>query len=363
METDEAPLYFSVQLQLLEACNLKCAHCYNADPPPTRTPPTAEIKRRLDLVYTLGHELGVVPDMHLSGGEPTLRKDLVEIIRYIFDDKGGDALLFTNGTRWTPELARDLHDAGLRYVQVSLEGPEDLNDAIRGSGVYSAAMQTLSLLREHGFRLTVSVTITAHNFDRLFAFVESLEAPDVHFHLREVLPLGAGQALPSLAPEQRRRLSEWAIAYKGASTVGVEDPIHCSVSPKYARTRRGCVAGRNHFCIDVDGIVYPCRPLHLPVGHVDDLRAAWDSPEMRRIRARDFGGQCGRCEIRDNCGGCRVHALAHGDAFGEDTRCFAPQLGLVRTPAEARAIDVAERVGRVVWRARAAVHRIRERMQ
>lgn len=356
---DVAPAYFSVQMQLLEACNLECAHCYNAEPPPERTPKAAEVKRRLDLVYAFGAELGVVPDMHLSGGEPTLRKDLVEIVRYVFEDKGGDALLFTNGTRWTEPLARALWDAGLRYVQVSLEGPEDLNDAIRGRGVHASAMQTLGMLHGMGFRLTVSVTITAHNFDRLFDFVASLDSLALHFHLREVLPLGAGRSVPSLSPAQRRRLSEWAIGYSGDSTVGLEDPVHCSASQEYARSQRGCVAGRNHLCIDVDGLVYPCRPLRLPVGRVDALRAAWVSPEMRRLRTRELGGRCGRCELRLHCGGCRVHALARdGDAFGEDTRCFAEELGLVRTPAEARAIELAERVGRRVYEARLLVRRL-----
>ena len=112
--------------------------------------------------------------------------------------------------------------------------------------------------------------------------------------------------------------------------MGLEDPIHCSVDPHYAEERRGCVAGRNHFCVDVDGSVFPCRPLAYRVGHVNYLRAAWYSPEMVRIRNRDFGGQCGRCELKMNCGGCRVHALLNGDLFGEDTRCFADELGLIR---------------------------------
>lgn len=352
MQEPAALPYFSVQLQLLEACNLRCAHCYNADPPPTRNPPTAEILRRLDAIYAFGQGLGVVPDIHLSGGEPTLRRDLLEIAHYITREKKGDALLFTNGTRWTEGLASELYDAGLRYVQVSLEGPEELNDAIRGPGVYRTAMETVKMLRARGYRVTVSVTVTAHNFARLREFVTELDPLELHFHMREVLPIGAGVELPSLTRDQRKQLASWAIAWSGRSTLGLEDPTHCSVSAEYARTQRGCVAGRNHLCVDVDGLVYPCRPLRLPVGHVDDLGAAWNSPDMVRLRARDFDGQCGRCELKTSCGGCRVHALAAGNPFGEDTRCFADELGLVRSEFETRAIAIAERVGRGLWRAR-----------
>lgn len=326
---NETP-YFSVQFQLLHECNLRCAHCYDVDHPRLGMPSLDEVKRRLDAIYAFGATEGVVPDIHLSGGEPTVRKDLVEIVDYIFNTKGGDALLFSNGTRWTRSLARDLYIAGLRFVQISLEGPQEHTDRIRGEGVFEKATETLWMLKDMGFRLTVSVTITANNYPHIFAFVEALDSMGLHFHLREVFPVGAGSSLLQITRDQRRDLHRWTIAYEGESSVGLEDPIHCSVDPVYAEDRKGCVAGRNHLCVDVDGSVYPCRPLGYKVGHVNYLRAAWYSPDMVRIRNRDFGGQCGRCELKMNCGGCRVHALLKGDLFGEDTRCFADELGLIR---------------------------------
>ncbi len=332
-ETEASP-YFSVQLQLLHECNLRCAHCYDASHPSMRMPATEEMKRRLDLIYAFGAAKGVVPDIHLSGGEPTVRPDLVELVDYIFNTKGGDALLFSNGTRWTEPLARDLHRAGLRFVQISLEGPQAHTDRIRGEGVFEKATATLRMLQGMGFRLTVSLTITAQNHPSLRAFVEELDPMGLHFHLREVFPIGAGARLLQISPEERRALHEWAVHYEGESSVGLEDPIHCAVDPRYAEERRGCVAGRNHFCVDVDGSVYPCRPLAYKVGHVDDLMGAWRSPEMLRIRRRDYGGQCGRCQLKANCGGCRVHAQLGGDLFGEDARCSAPEMGLVRPVPE-----------------------------
>jgi len=344
----------SVQLQLLESCNLRCKHCYD-DIRPRPMPSIEEVKRRIDAVYEFGRRHGFEPDMHLSGGEPTLRKDLLEIVGHIFEEHRGDALLFTNGTRLPRELARDLHSAGLRFVQVSLEGPQPLTDEVRGEGVYDAAMETLHMLREEGFRRTVSITITSRNCDSIPAFVQELDDQDLHFHLREVFPLGRGEDLLGLSSEQRRRFFDWAVGWKGTSTVAVEDPVHCSVSPDYARRRRGCVAGRNHFCIDVDGSIQPCRPLGMKVGSVDDLEAAWHSPEMTRLRERRFDGQCGRCEIRMNCGGCRVHPWLEGNPFGEDTRCFAAEHDLIRTPFEVSAVRMAERIGRGVFRVRRLV--------
>lgn len=328
--TVEAGSYFSVQLQLLHQCNLRCAHCYDVNHPQLAMPSTQEMKRRLDNIFAFCATEGVMPDIHLSGGEPTVRPDLLEIVNYIFSEKGGDALLFSNGTRWTRPLARDLYIAGLRYVQISLEGPKEHTDRIRGQGVFEKATETLRMLNGMGFRLTVSLTITSQNYPVLFGFVEELDSLGIHFHLREVFPLGAGENLLQITRDQRRELAEWAIAYDGESSVGIEDPVHCSVSPDYAQDRRGCVAGRNHFCVDVDGSVYPCRPLAYRVGHVNYLRAAWYSPEMVRLRHRELEGACGRCDLRLHCGGCRVHGLLHGNLFGEDTRCFAEEHGLIQ---------------------------------
>ncbi len=324
--------HFSVQLQLLDACNLKCGHCYNAGPPSGSAPPTADIIRRIDSVADFcSEQLEVTPAFHLSGGEPTLRQDLPRIIEYITSARGCEVLLFTNGTRWTPDFASRLQSSGLKYVQVSVEGPESLNDEVRGAGTFRAAMATIEMLVNRGLRVTLSLTITDRNCRALEDFIRNLDPLGLHFHLREVLPIGAGAQCPELTRTQRRALYAWAIAYRGHSTVGLEDPIHCSADAVYAKACRGCVAARNHFCVDVDGTVYACRPLRLAVGHVDNLKNAWQSPMMARLRRRQFEGRCGRCELREHCGGCRVHALKSGNVFGEDPRCFATDNGLVQS--------------------------------
>lgn len=346
------PPYFSAQMHVLHDCNLRCSHCYDIDHARLKMPSTVEIKRRIDAVYALGADLGVKPDIHLSGGEPTVRKDIVEIVRHIFAVHDGDALLFTNGTLMTRTLAEQLRDAGLRWLQISMEGPRELNDEVRGPGVFDKAMACLHLAIELGFRVTVSITVTRRNWPLLPAFVADLDPLGLHFHIREVLPLGGGTELIALTRDERRAFAHWAVQYDGESSVGVEDPVHCSVAPQTARRESGCVAGRNHLCIDVDGAVFPCRPLAYPVGHVDDLHGAWHHPDMVRLRNRDLEGNCGRCELRWHCGGCRVHGLAAGNLFAGDERCFAEETGVLMPPWVGRAVIVAEKAGRAIHNSR-----------
>jgi radical SAM protein with 4Fe4S-binding SPASM domain len=284
----------------------------------------------------------------LSGGEPTLRDDLPQLIERISATHQCDALLMTNGLRWSRDYARRLQACGLKFVQVSVEGPEPLNDEVRGPGTYRAAMRTIDMLLECGLRVTLSLTVTRRNCVSLRDFVGLHDHSEVHFHLREVIPIGGGARCSELSPAQRKALYSWAIGYRGKSSIGMEDPIHCSIDPNYAARCTGCVAAVSHFCVDVDGSVCPCRPLRIPVGHVDDLTSAWCSPTMDRIRCRKFDGNCGRCRLRDSCGGCRVHAMLNGSPFGSDPRCFALEKGLLLHPFEQRAVDLAARTGAMI---------------
>lgn len=341
---------FSVQVQLLQVCNLRCKHCYDVGTPRTAAPATTEVFEWIDQIDALCSQLSAVPALHLSGGEPTLRCDLPEIVDYAQNARGIAVLLFTNGVCWSTDYAKELQRAGLRYVQVSVEGPELVNDLVRGRGTYRAALETVNMLVGLGLHVTVSMTVTAVNYPHIEAFVRTLDSLQLHFHMREVLPLGRGTRCEELSQEQRRALYFWAIGYRGESTVGLEDPIHCSVLPSYAKTRHGCVAGRCHFCVDVDGVIYPCRPLRWAVGHISNLRAAWHSPSMTRLRERRFDGQCGRCRLKEHCGGCRVHALQQGSVFGEDPRCFVESNQLAPLSAEERATALGTTIGSTLGR-------------
>lgn len=165
----------------------------------------------IDRIDELCTELSVIPALYLSGGEPTLRRDLPEIVDHAVNQRGRAVLVLTNGVNWTAEYAARLEQAGLRYIQVSLEGPQPVNDEVRGVGTYRAALRTIRMLIARGLRVTVSVTVTARNYPYLEEFVKALDPLGVHFHVREVLPVGAGTHCSALPPDQRRSLYFWGI--------------------------------------------------------------------------------------------------------------------------------------------------------
>jgi radical SAM protein with 4Fe4S-binding SPASM domain len=312
------------QIHLLDDCNLRCAHCYVGDvrfkPRPQLDTETLKtwIRRIINFSKQLGFREHI---MNISGGEPTLRPDLPEIIREVRKN-GAEPLLLTNGLLFDRGLAEKLKEAGCDALQISLEGPEDVNDSIRGKGTFRRVMKAIELAEELGFRVSVSVTVSKANFGRLRELLTELDGRVDRFNLGELLELGAGTGLEPITAEERLELYQFAKDWQGKTELFLEDPPFCSISPELVEQRAGCGAFICLLCVDVDGYIYPCRRAPVKMGTIDDLEAAWFSEAGERLRRRDFNGRCGTCSIKGSCGGCRGFAAVRGDLFGSDTRCF-----------------------------------------
>ncbi|MFQ6130271.1 MAG: radical SAM protein [Candidatus Hadarchaeaceae archaeon] len=312
------------QIHLLDECNLRCAHCYVGDArfEPRPQPNTETLKTWIRRVINFSNRLGFKEHiMNISGGEPTLRQDLLEILRES-SDNGAKPLLLTNGLLFNHDLAMEVQKAGCNAVQISLEGPEEINDIIRGKGTFRQAMKAIECAKDLNFRVSISVTVSKANFGYLRELLTELDGRVNRFNLGELLELGAGARLEPITAEERLELYRFAKDWQGETKIYLEDPPFCSISPELVEQRAGCGAFICLLCVDVDGSIYPCRRAPVKMGTIDDLEAAWFSEAGKRLRRRDFNGKCGTCRIKGSCGGCRGFATARGDLFGSDTRCF-----------------------------------------
>ncbi len=189
---------------LSKQCNLYCTHCYaTAD---TEAAPgelsTEEGERLLDDLADYG-----VPVVLFSGGEPLVRDDLVELVSYA-DDKGIRPVLSTNGTLITPENARELRDAGLRYAGVSVDGLPERNDAFRGrEGAFDAAVRGIRACLDAGLKTGLRYTITERNDADLRGVVDLLYEEGVNrfcFYHLDYGGRGADIVDADLPPEEKR---------------------------------------------------------------------------------------------------------------------------------------------------------------
>jgi len=340
-------------------CNLKCKHCYqNAG---KKLPEELSLAKRLNIVDQLARE--DIFAIAYSGGEPLMDKDLWKVI-----EAGAKHGLYqsvaTNGTLISPDVAKKMRDAGVNYVEISLDSTKpEIHDQFRGvPGFWKKAVKGIeNTVAQGGFDIGIASTITKLNFEELeelIQFSKSLGANK--FYAFNFIPTGRGKKIvdTDLTPEQRERMLN--ILYDHYEK---EDMICMTTSPQYGRvaTMRGnlgkipaahrkiptshyseakgekakilaefiggCGVGRAYCSIQPDGIVTPCVFIPLPVGDLKlkSFYQIWhNSPILKEFRTRDdLEGHCGICEYRAVCGGCRARAYGYfGNYKAADPGCI-----------------------------------------
>ena len=163
-------------------CNLKCLHCYAQA---TAGPAQDELSHQaaLDLLRDL-KDFGA-PVVLFSGGEPLLRPDLFELVDRAVAH-GMRAVISTNGTLISRDLAWRLKDLGLSYVGISLDGAAEVHDRFRGeSGSFAAAMAGVRHCREMGLKVGLRFTLSRLNYREvpaIFDLVEEYQLPRICFY-------------------------------------------------------------------------------------------------------------------------------------------------------------------------------------
>ena len=137
-----------VAWEITRNCNLSCVHCRASATmgPYDGELDTATCFNLLDQIHVVGD-----PIIILTGGEPLLRQDIFEIARY-GTDKGLRMVMAPNGTLITEDKARQMADAGIKRISISLDGAtRDIHDRFRGvDGAFDGALQGISMAKKAG---------------------------------------------------------------------------------------------------------------------------------------------------------------------------------------------------------------------
>jgi AdoMet-dependent heme synthase len=337
---------FFVQWHLTERCNLRCRHCYQEGQSDQELS-FAEILGTIDEIAEMittwsdSYGLSFSPSFTVTGGEPFLRGDLFEILEAM-RQKGFDLFLLSNGILIDREKAEGLAQLGVKGVQISLEGPEDVHESIRGRGSFSASIRGIGYLVTAGIQVTLNMTLSKLNAGFISPMADLTKALGVkRLGFSRLVPSGRGTALwdQVLSGEEVRDL------YRQIFPGGIEglqivtgDPIASQLNAPEVEEdlgpvpKAGCAAGFSGLTLLPDGTVLPCRRLPVPIGNVkkDSLRELWiSSPVLEDLRnKKKYPGKCGQCKRWAVCRGCRAIAYAYASARGtknflaEDPHCF-----------------------------------------
>ncbi len=336
-------------------CNLKCRHCYAQalSQKTTDELTTEEGKALLDDLSSYG-----APVILFSGGEPIMRPDLPELAEYAVA-KGMRAVISTNGTLITRELAKILKDIGLSYVGISLDGMEAVNDRFRGvSGAFNQALTGIRNCQEAGIKVGLRFTINRINQDQvspIFDLLKDEGIPRVCFY--HLVYAGRGSQLihEDLDHRQTRQVVDLIIdRTKELFEAGHEKEVltvdnHADGPYLYMRLLKegssrapevlellkmneGNNSGRGIGCISWDGEVYADQFWrHYSFGNVlrrpfSEIWQDTTEPLMGKLKdkKRHVTGRCAGCRWLDICGGnFRVRAeAASGDLWSPDPACY-----------------------------------------
>ena len=314
-----------ISWNLTRNCNLKCQHCYiNATHTELKNElNTDEAKELIDQIVQVSRPLLI-----LSGGEPLLRNDVYEIIRY-GNEKGLRMGLGSNGGLIDAEAARKLAGAGVATVSISLDShiPAQ-HDEFRGvAGSWQKAIGAVKALRDNDILVQVNTTLTQQNYSQIDDIVTLSEQFGVeNFHLFFLVPTGRGAKITDISPAMYENMIKTTFSKVSKHKLNVRP----SCAPQFMRIAkdmgldmrqwiRGCIAGMYYCRIYPNGDVTPCPYLPVKLGNIREqsFKEIWfNSPIFKAIRNPDsLKGKCGVCEYKTLCGGCRARAYGLSSDF------------------------------------------------
>jgi pyrroloquinoline quinone biosynthesis protein E len=351
----EVPAPLGLLAELTHRCPLACPYCSNP----------IDLENRGDelgaetwfRVFREAAAMGVL-QVHLSGGEPASRRDLVEIVAFA-REAGLYTNLITSAIGIDARRLAQLQQAGLDHVQLSLQDVDaECADRIAGySGAHTRKLDFARSVVGLGLALTVNTVIHRANIGHVAALVEmaaSLGAGRVEIAHAQYYgwALRNRDALMPTRIQVERAMQEMEILrprYHGRLVIDLVIPDY------YARQPKACVGGwgRRSLNVTPSGRVLPCHAAETIPGlqfwSVRDrpLVEIWrDSPAFQAFRGTDWMAEpCRNCEMREiDYGGCRCQAMAiAGDAAAADPACeLSPHHARMRALAEQVSSGAAE---------------------
>lgn len=304
-----APL--RMDLAVTFRCQNNCVHCYAGGPHETSELTKSQWKQVIDRLKEIG-----VFILTFTGGEPTLREDLPELLLYA-QNNGMVTGLVTNGRKLKDKAyVKVLEKSGLDFVQITLESHDakihDKMTAARGSWketvagiknavpsqIYVTTNTTLSKYNASDFLETIDflkdLGVAAFGCNSLIYSGKAAEVKDEF-----ALPI---ETLNELLPKIQERANQLGLKF-----LWYTPTQYCLFDPvKLGLGIKSCTAAMVNMCVGPEGEVYPCQSYFESLGNIlkDEWKSIWKHPLAVKIRNREYvEARCRDCEQLQICGG------------------------------------------------------------
>ena len=300
------------------ACNMYCAHCYrDAGCKAKEELSTAEAKVLLNQIARAGFKI-----MIFSGGEPLMRPDILDLVDYA--TRLNLIVVFgTNGTLISMHMAKALKAAGAKAMGISLDSLDAAkHDKFRS---LQGAVNGMKNCLAAGLPFQIHTTVmdwNQHELEAITDFAVEIGAKAHHFFF--LVPTGRAASIEEESLRAKGYENVLTRIMQKQQEVSIELKPTCA--PQFLRIaaqlgiktrfKRGCLAGLSYCIISPRGIVQPCAYLNMALGDVrkTPFDEIWRSNDtFKTLRTLDYSGNCGSCQYKKICGGCRARAACYSD--------------------------------------------------
>ena len=285
-------------------CNQKCVHCYAAGQTlaEEKELDTAEWKRIIDKCREAG-----IPQITFTGGEPTMREDLTELIDY---SKWFVTRLNTNGIKLTRDYCRELKKASLDSMQITFYScDEEIHNKLVGANQYENTVQGIENAIEEGLNISINTPLCTLNRDYVKT-LEFLKEKGVRYVTCSGL-ITTGNATEAesmslqLSGEQIQEILKEAVGYchRNGMEISFTSPgwIPEEFFKEYGLMTPNCGACLSNMAITPSGNVVPCQSdlSGEPLGNIltDSFESIWNSERCQKKRAYS-AKMLGECPLR-----------------------------------------------------------------
>ena len=324
--------------EVTQACDLACVHC-RAAAQPDRHPQelsTEEGKGLIDQIAAME-----IPVFVLTGGDPLKRPDLFELIAHA-RHRGVRVSLTPSATPLlTEERVRQLQQAGLARLAVSVDGAlPETHDAFRGlAGSWARTMDAVQWANDAGLPVQINTTFSRRNIGEMEALVHLMESKRIAlWSVFFLVPTGRGKLEDLLNADEFEDVFARLHALSKTASFDIKtteaqhyrryvlqqrareranahsQPVPTHEQDNIGRAPRGLNDGKGFVFISHTGEVFPSGFMPLAAGNIrqEQLASIYrDSPLFRSLRdTKQLEGKCGACEFKEICGGSRARAYA-----------------------------------------------------
>jgi radical SAM protein with 4Fe4S-binding SPASM domain len=304
-----APLRMDIALTF--RCQNDCVHCYAGGPHETHELTTAQWKSVIDKLSEIG-----VFILTFTGGEPTLREDLPELLLYA-QNKGMVTGLISNGRKLRDEdYVKVLEKSGLDFAQVTLESHKpQVHDKITGAkGSWKETVAGIRNAVKSQIYVSTNTTLNKQNMADFLTTVDFIKSLDVDaFGCNSLIYSGKAPAasqdfalsiedLNMLLPKIRDKAQ-----LIGLKFLWYTPTQYCQFNPvQIGLGVKSCTAAMINACVGPNGDVYPCQSYFESLGNIltEPWQKIWDAPLAVKLRTRSYVEEkCKECSQMQVCGG------------------------------------------------------------